>query len=104
MLLSYPDLHIDKYSEKDIDNDLLEWFNNSIINFYNTIKYKVINFDNNGDIISNTAYNEQTWNQGWKGYTANIKSFPVLYQVAYHISLVCICNLAPLLVFQCQLL
>jgi hypothetical protein len=41
----------------------------------------------NLNIISNTAYNEQTWNQGWKGYTANIKSFPVLYQVAYHISI-----------------
>ena len=65
MLLSYPDLHIDKYSEKDIDNDLLEWFNNSIINFYNTIKYKVINFDNNGDIISNTAYFDQEAKKEW---------------------------------------
>lgn len=65
MLLSYPDLHIDKYSEKDIDNDLLEWFNNSIINFYNTIKYKVINFDNNGDIVSNTAYFDQEAKKEW---------------------------------------
>jgi hypothetical protein len=39
----------------------------------------------NLNIISNTAYNEQSWNQGWAG-VLNIKSFPVLYQVAYHIS------------------
>ena len=65
MLLSYPDLHIDKYSEKDIDNDLLEWFNNSIINFFNTIKYKVIDYDNNGDIISNTAYFDNAAKKEW---------------------------------------
>jgi len=65
MLLSYPELQIDKYSEKDIDNDLLEWFNNSIINFFNTIKYKVIDYDNNGDIISNTAYFDNEAKKEW---------------------------------------
>lgn len=47
----------------------------------------------NLNIISNTAYNEENWNQGWKGYShydnlelsthPNIKKLPILYQVAY---------------------
>jgi hypothetical protein len=65
MLLSYPDLYIDKYSDKDIDQNLLEWFNNSIINFFNTIKYKVIDYDKNGDIISNTAYFDNEAKKEW---------------------------------------
>lgn len=42
MLLSYPNLEIEKYNEKEIDNDILEWYSASVINFYDSIKTQII--------------------------------------------------------------
>jgi len=51
----------------------------------------------NLNIISETAYNEENWNQGWRGYHhwnnldipvhPNLKKLPVLYQVAHHVAI-----------------
>lgn len=51
----------------------------------------------NLNIISETAYNEENWNQGWKGYHhwnnldipihPNTNKLPVLYQVAHHVAI-----------------
>lgn len=65
ILLSYPDLVVNPYSDKDIDQDLLEWFNNSMIKFFDTIKYKVIEFDQDGEIKSNTAYFDKEAKKEW---------------------------------------
>jgi len=50
MLLSYPDLEIEKWNDKEMNYDTIQWFNDSIISFYETIKYKVVSFDDDGDI------------------------------------------------------
>jgi hypothetical protein len=65
MLLSYPDLVVNPYSDKDIDQDLLEWFNNSMIKFFDTIKYKVIEFDQDGEIKPNIAYFDNEAKKEW---------------------------------------
>lgn len=50
MLLSYPNLDVEKWNDKEMSYDTLQWFNDSIISFYETIKYKVVEFDEDGDI------------------------------------------------------
>lgn len=65
MLLSYPELVVNPYSDKDIDQDLLEWFNNSMIKFFDTIKYKVIEFDLDGEIKPNIAYFDNEAKKEW---------------------------------------
>lgn len=65
MLLSYPELVVNPYSDKDIDQDLLEWFNNSMIKFFDTIKYKVIEFDQDGEIKPNIAYFDNEAKKEW---------------------------------------
>lgn len=54
MLLCYPDLKIDKYNENEISDDILKWYKEIIISFYDTIK-GVIKRDEEGDIIPLTA-------------------------------------------------
>lgn len=42
MLLSFPDLEIEKYNDAELPNDILEWYSASIINFYDAIKTQII--------------------------------------------------------------
>jgi hypothetical protein len=55
MLLSYPDLSIDKWNDKEMNYDTIQWYNDSIISFYETIKHKVVEFDSDGEIMPKTA-------------------------------------------------
>ena len=55
MLLSYPDLSIDNWNDKEMNYDTIQWYYDSIISFYETIKYKVVEFDEEGDIKPKTA-------------------------------------------------
>jgi len=50
MLLSYPDLDVEKWNDKEMDYDSIQWYNDSIISFYETIKHKVVEFDEDGDV------------------------------------------------------
>lgn len=50
MLLSFPDLEIEKWNDKEMNYDTIQWYNDSIISFYETIKYKVVEFDEDGDV------------------------------------------------------
>jgi hypothetical protein len=50
MLLSYPSLEIEKWNDKEMNYDTIQWFNDSIISFYETIKHKVVEYDEDGDI------------------------------------------------------
>ena len=54
MLLCYPDLKIDKYNENEISEDILKWYKEIVISFYDTIK-SIIKRDEEGSIISLTA-------------------------------------------------
>jgi len=50
MLLCYPDLKIDYYNENEISDDILKWYKEIVISFYDTIK-GIIKRDDEGDII-----------------------------------------------------
>lgn len=50
MLLTYPNLDIEKWNDKEMNYDTIQWYNDSIISFYETIKHKVVEIDEDGDI------------------------------------------------------
>lgn len=54
MLLCYPDLQIEKYNENEISEDILKWYKEIVISFYDTLK-SIIKRDEDGGIISLTA-------------------------------------------------
>jgi len=54
MLLCYPDLKIDYYNENEISDNILKWYKEIVISFYDTIK-SVIKRDDEGDITPLTA-------------------------------------------------
>lgn len=54
MLLCYPDLKIDYYNENEISDDILKWYKEIIISFYDTVK-SIIKRDDDGDIIPLTS-------------------------------------------------
>ena len=54
MLLCYPDLKVDYYNDKEISDDLLTWYKELIISFYDALK-SVIQRDEDGSIAPRTA-------------------------------------------------
>ena len=54
MLLCYPDLKIEQYNESEISEDILKWYKESIISFYDTIK-SVITRDEEAGIVTRNA-------------------------------------------------
>lgn len=73
MLLSYPSLEIDKYNENEIDKYVLQWYESSVINFYDAVKKDIIKrnieqeiepviseFDNDARIEWQRIFNEIT--------------------------------------------
>ena len=73
---------------------IIQYYNNNINNserLYGPFPQRNLN------IISETAYNEENWNQSWRGYHhlnnlnipihPNTHKLPVLYQVAYQVAL-----------------
>lgn len=54
MLLSFPDSTIDLYNENELDYEILDWYKNNIVCFYDTLK-TIIKRDEDGVITSLTA-------------------------------------------------
>ena len=50
MLLTYPNLDIDKWNDKEMNYDTIQWYNDSIISFYETIKHNVVEYNEDGDV------------------------------------------------------
>jgi len=51
MLLSYPNLKVEEYNDNEMDYKLIDWYNNRIINFFETVKYKILEKDADGKIV-----------------------------------------------------
>lgn len=51
MLLSYPELKVENYSDSEMSDDVLRWYNDSMIKFFDSVKNKRIHRDNEGNII-----------------------------------------------------
>lgn len=64
MLLSFPDLKIDCYNEKEIDENTLVWYKESIIMFYDTLK-SFIKRNDDGEIIPMTAKFSEDARKEW---------------------------------------
>lgn len=73
MLLSYPELEIEKWNDKEMNYDTIQWYNDSIIAFYETIKHKVVEYDDDGDINSKIAIipkdSKKEWVRVFNEYT-----------------------------------
>lgn len=54
MLLSFPDAKIDNYNENELDYEVLNWYKETIVMFYDTLK-TIIKRDNDGVIESLSA-------------------------------------------------
>lgn len=65
MLLCYPDLKIEYYNESEISEDILKWYKESIIAFYDTIK-SVIKRDEDDEIITLNAKFSNEAKVEWK--------------------------------------
>jgi hypothetical protein len=50
MLLCFPDLIVEEYNEKELDQRILNWYSDYLINFYDTIKLKVVKYTNDDEI------------------------------------------------------
>lgn len=51
MLTTYPDLTVDEYNDDELDDDTIEFYNDYVINFYDTIKNTIIKKDAEDEII-----------------------------------------------------
>ena len=52
ILFTYPELQIEKYSENEISQELLDWYSDYIISVYEVIRRKIVNYTNDGEIDS----------------------------------------------------
>lgn len=49
MLFSFPDLEVEMYTEREMNDEYLEWWNDYLINFYQNIQ-KIINYTDDSEI------------------------------------------------------
>lgn len=64
MLLCYPDLKVEHYNESEISEDLLKWYKELIISFYDIMK-GIIKRDEEGSIITLTAKFSEEAKKEW---------------------------------------
>ena len=64
MLLCYPDLQIEVYNEKEMDMNTIQWYSDSIISFYETIKHATQK-DEDGNIKPLNAYFDSEAKKEW---------------------------------------
>jgi hypothetical protein len=73
MLLSYPSLDIEKWNDKEMNYDTIQWYSDNIISFYETIKHKVVEYDEDGDIKPKIAIipaeSKKEWIRVFNEYT-----------------------------------
>ena len=64
MLLSFPELTVEKYNSNEMDCNTIQWYSDTIIAFYETVKNKLVKRDNEGFIIPNIIkFNEEAKNE-----------------------------------------
>ncbi len=51
MLLSYPDLKVEDYNENEIDQNTIQWYNDTIVFFFYYVKNQIIQKDDDGKIV-----------------------------------------------------
>jgi len=66
MLLSYPELIVDSYNESEIDSSLINWYADSVISFYESIKKSVVKYSEDMEIVPNIAKFSDDAKKEWK--------------------------------------
>ena len=66
MLLSYPDLIIESYNDKEIDYSMIKWYSDSVLSFYESIKANVVKYSDDGEIVPNVAKFSDEAKTEWK--------------------------------------
>ena len=51
MLLSYPDLKVEDYNDNEIDFNTIQWYNDTILYFFEKVKNNIIKKDDDGKIV-----------------------------------------------------
>ena len=74
MLLSFPDSKIELYNENELEYDLLEWYKDNMICFYDTIK-SVVQRDKDNNIESLTAKFDEEAKVEWMRIFNEISNF-----------------------------
>lgn len=74
MLLSFPDSVIELYNENEMEYEVLDWYKENIISFYDTLK-SIIKRDNDYNIIPLTACFTQEAKEEWKRIFNKISNF-----------------------------
>ncbi len=68
MLTTFPDAKVDNYNEDDLGDDVIDWYSDYVVNFYNKIKEDIITYDTDGEIKSKIA----TLSEGAKRQWVNV--------------------------------
>ena len=55
ILISYPELHVNKYNNEHMDEQMIEWYRSFVINFRDFIQKKLLIFNDKGEIDSSIA-------------------------------------------------
>lgn len=50
MLTTYPDAEVDFFNDNELEESVIEWYNDYVVNFYGKIKHEIFNVDAEGDI------------------------------------------------------
>jgi hypothetical protein len=50
MLITFPDLYVDSYNEKELDDRIIMWYDEYIVNFFNVVKKEWVKFNQEDDI------------------------------------------------------
>lgn len=74
MLLSFPDSKIEVYNENELSYDVLDWYKENIIAFFDKLKY-VIQRDNDNNIIPMTAKFSEDAKKEWVRIFNEITSY-----------------------------
>jgi len=74
MLLSFPDAKIELYNENELDYEILEWFKDNVVCFYDTLK-GVIKRNQDGIIESLTAKFSEDAKKEWMRIFNDISNF-----------------------------
>tara|TARA_B110001450_G_scaffold116066_1_gene109787 strand:- start:135 stop:2417 length:2283 start_codon:yes stop_codon:yes gene_type:complete len=51
MLLSYPDLKVEEYNDNEMDYNTIQWYNDTIVYFFEKVKNEIIQKDEHGKIV-----------------------------------------------------
>ena len=65
MLLSYPDLKVEDYNDNEMDYNTIQWYNDTIIYFFEKIKHEIIQKDEFGKIVPVTLTFDDEAKKEW---------------------------------------